>query len=66
MAAKLPISHTMKLKKETVSQYSLQQGNSACQITGLYVPKMWLSEVDEIKTPVDENSEFEVTLRRTK
>ena len=66
MATKTTKSHIMKLKKETTSQYALQQGNSACQISGLYVPKLWLSEVDEIKTPVDSNSEFEVTIRRTK
>ena len=66
MAAKTTISHTMKLRKATSTQYSLEKANSACQINGLYIPKMWLSEVDEIKTPVDENSEFEVTVRRTK
>lgn len=66
MTTKKLQSFTMKFAKESANAVSLTRGNSDCKVTSLYLDKLWLSEVEEMSTPLNHKSEFEVTIRRTK
>ena len=66
MTTKKQQSFTMKFAKESANAVSLTRGNSDCKVTSLYLDKLWLHEVDENTAPLGPNSEFEVTIRRTR